>query len=96
MTQKALRLFPLIDPFALLGVRTDATVLLCFAEGVYHRLSRLSSGLDRKIFQLFFSLHIFAYFACLLSTILTASSKCERRQTHGSESEQPEQESEPE
>jgi len=35
MTQKARRLISLIDPFALLGVRTDATALLCFAEVVY-------------------------------------------------------------
>lgn len=43
MTQKARRLFPFIDPFASLGVRADATVLLCFAEGVYHPFSCLSS-----------------------------------------------------
>ena len=57
-TKSPKAVFSMIDPFALLGVRTDAAALLCFALRVYSLPVRLSIIIfrTRKIFSGIFSL----------------------------------------
>ena len=65
-TQSALALCTIIDPFASLGVRTDAAVLLCFARLLYHSRFALSSTFC-EVFLRFFAVFLSLRKVLLLS-----------------------------